>query len=193
MSRSHSSRWRYAVIWGLLGLVVVALLAASSHPSLALAALVVAGLGAWLSSPMRGDRSLSHWDAQQRHVRDGWVVVYWRPGSFHCLRLRSALGSAARRVLWVNVWADDEGAAFVRDVNGGSEVVPTAILGNGDAVTQPTAEALKTDMSPQSAPRARSRSSRWAGCPRVFRGFRGSHGSPLTRESDADGDRRQRQ
>ncbi len=147
MSRSHRARWRHASLWAIVGLVGVGVLVGGGHPWLAFLVFAVAAVGAWLSSPMRGDRSLSHWDAQQRHVRDGSVVVYWRPGSYHCLRLRSALGPACRHVLWVNVWADDEAAAFVRDVNGGVEIVPTAILRNGDAVTQPTVHDLRTDLA----------------------------------------------
>lgn len=109
-------------------------------------ALLACVLGASLASPLRTDRSLTHWDAQQRHVRDGAVVVYWRPGSIACLRLRSALRAESDEILWVNVWADDEAAAFVRDLNGGREVVPTAILRSGDAVSQPTPDMLRADL-----------------------------------------------
>lgn len=111
---------------------------------------IMAGLfcliAAWSASPMRQDGSLAHWDAQQRHVRDGSVVVYWRPGSWGCLRLRSGLGPAREQIIWVNVWADDEASAFVRDLNGGAEVVPTAILRNGDALTHPSPDALRADL-----------------------------------------------
>jgi mycoredoxin len=60
---------------------------------------------------------------------DGRPIVYWRPGCPYCLRLRARLGRDARRVLWVDIWADPEGAASVREVTGGDETVPTVIAG----------------------------------------------------------------
>ncbi len=146
MSRSQRARWRHAVVWVLGGVALFVVLASAGHTSWAVAAALACLVPAALASPLRNDDSLTHWDAQQRHVRDGAIVVYWRPGSLGCLRLRSALGSVSDQLLWVNVWADDEAAAFVRDVNGGAEVVPTAILRNGDALSQPTPEALRADL-----------------------------------------------
>ena len=149
MSRSQRARWQHAVVLVVTGVVLLVLAAGMGHPGWGVVALLAALIGAWLAAPLRSDRSLTHWDAQQRHVRDGAVVVYWRPVSIGCLRLRSALRSVSDQILWVNVWADDEAAAFVRDVNGGSEVVPTAILRNGDAVTQPSPDAVRADLRVQ--------------------------------------------
>lgn len=146
MSRSQRARWQHAVGWGLVGFALLVLAAGTGRPWLGIAALGVCLVTAWSASPLRSDRSLTHWDAQQRHVRDGAVVVYWRPGSIGCLRLRSALRSVSDQILWVNVWADDEAAAFVRDVNGGAEVVPIAILRNGDAVSLPSPDAVRADL-----------------------------------------------
>lgn len=149
MSRSQRARWQHALAWAVCSVALLVLAAGTGHVGLGIAALFVGLAIAWLASPLRSDRSLTHWDAQQRHVRDGAVVVYWRPGSLSCLRLRSALRSVADQILWVNVWADDEASAFVRDLNGGSEVVPTAILRNGDAVTQPSPDAVRADLAVQ--------------------------------------------
>lgn len=149
MSRSQRARWQHAVVWGISGVALLVLAAGSGHAGWGVTALFACLLGAMIASPLRSDRSLTHWDAQQRHVRDGAVVVYWRPGSLGCLRLRSALRSVSDEILWVNVWADDEAAAFVRDVNGGSEVVPTAILRSGDAVSQPSPDALRAALRVQ--------------------------------------------
>jgi mycoredoxin len=60
---------------------------------------------------------------------DGRPIVYWRPGCPYCMRLRARLGRDARQVLWVDIWADPEGAASVREVTGGDETVPTVIAG----------------------------------------------------------------
>lgn len=147
MSRSRRARWRHASAVGLVGIALFAYLAGVGQLWVGLTLLVLAALTAWYVSPLRADGSLSHWDAQQRHVRDGSVVVYWRPGSFSCMQLRWSLGAAAKQILWVNVWDDDEAAAFVRDVSGGGEVVPTAILRNGDALGHPTPEDLKSDLA----------------------------------------------
>ncbi|WP_143115110.1 thioredoxin domain-containing protein [Austwickia chelonae] len=151
MSRSQRARWRHAAVWVVTGVALCAMLIGADSALWGLVVMSVCLAAAWVSSPLRQDRSLTHWDAQQRHVRDGFVVVYWRPGSWGCLRLRSALRSVSGQILWVNVWADDEAAAFVRDVNGGAEVVPTAILRNGDAVSHPTPEALRADLSARTA------------------------------------------
>jgi mycoredoxin len=40
------------------------------------------------------------------------------------------LGRDARRLHWVDIWADPEGAASVREVTGGDETVPTVIAGD---------------------------------------------------------------
>ena len=146
MSRSQRARWQHAVVWAVSGVALLVLAAGTGRLGWGLVALLVCLATAIFASPLRTDRSLTHWDAQQRHVRDNAVVVYWRPGSIGCLRLRSALRSVSDQILWVNVWADDEAAAFVRALNGGSEVVPTAILRNGDAVTQPSPEAVRADL-----------------------------------------------
>ena len=70
-------------------------------------------------------------------MRDGRVIVYWRPGCFFCTRLRLRLGALADEATWVDIWADPAAAAFVRDVNGGAETVPTVILPDGEARTNP--------------------------------------------------------
>ena len=67
---------------------------------------------------------------------DGGVVVYWRPGCPYCSRLQRAIGDRADAVTWVNIWEDDDAAAYVRSVNDGNEVVPTVVMG-GIAVTNP--------------------------------------------------------
>lgn len=133
-------------MWAVAGVVLLVLCVATGRVDIGMASLLICLGVSWLVSPLRSDRSLTHWDAQQRHVRDGAVVVYWRPGSIGCLRLRSALRSVSGQILWVNVWADDEASAFVRDLNGGSEVVPTAILRNGDAVSQPSPDEVRADL-----------------------------------------------
>ena len=64
------------------------------------------------------------------------VVIYWRPGCGFCARLRSRLGAAAEKATWLNIWQDEEAAAFVRSVNDGNETVPTVVM-DGIPVTNP--------------------------------------------------------
>src|SRR4051812_12930351 len=59
--------------------------------------------------------------------RGGRPIIYWRPGCQFCLRLRIRLGADAGRARWVNIWADEAGAAAVREITGGDETVPTVV------------------------------------------------------------------
>ncbi len=145
VSRSARAQW-----WHAAGCAAAAVLAAtlllSGAASAILAAPAVALLtaGAYLCSPLHRRAGASHWEAQQRLVAAGVPVVYWRPGCPYCVRMRLALSRAglARDVSWVDVWSDAEGAAYVRDLNDGSETVPTVILPDGSAVTNPPPQGL---------------------------------------------------
>lgn len=131
----------------LAGVVAVfALVVAHSPLAVCLSGVVAVGLlvGAW---SWRAERGVSHWDAQAHNVREGRVIVYWRPGCAACYRLRLSLGQRGRRASWVDIWADDEAAAFVRDLNQGSETVPTVILGDGSALTNPTTDVIAEQLA----------------------------------------------
>lgn len=89
----------------------------------------------WWMFPWRGG------GGTHRHVRDlpadeRVVVVYWRPGCRYCSRLKSELRHVRDRVHWINVWRDAEASRFVREANGGNEVVPTVVI-DGVTVTNP--------------------------------------------------------
>jgi mycoredoxin len=74
--------------------------------------------------------------------RDAPVVIYWRPGCGFCARLRTSLGPDAEKATWVNIWDDQEAAAFVREANAGSETVPTVVI-DGIPVTNPDPGVVK--------------------------------------------------
>ncbi|SED51977.1 glutaredoxin domain-containing protein [Ruania alba] len=102
---------------------------------------------AWWSYPNRGATTthaevtaLDEGDPRRR------VIIYWRPGCMYCSRLRRRLGSARRSATWVNIWADDEAAAFVRSVNQGNETVPTVVL-EGEAHTNPPPELVRDSLA----------------------------------------------
>ncbi|USQ75583.1 mycoredoxin [Ornithinimicrobium cryptoxanthini] len=73
---------------------------------------------------------------------DRSVVVYWRPGCGYCMRLKASLGDLGAKALWVNIWQDDDAAAFVRSVNDGNETVPTVVI-DGTAHTNPSASTVR--------------------------------------------------
>ncbi len=140
MTRSRRSQWRRALVLLFAGALLAVTLVVAGSPWWAGLVAVGCAVAAWWvspASPLPVQPSASHWEAQQRHVREGSVIIYWRPGCMYCLRLRAALGRRVTRVSMVDIWADDEGAAFVRDVNGGAEIVPTVVLDTGDVVTNP--------------------------------------------------------
>ncbi|MFI7012391.1 glutaredoxin domain-containing protein [Streptomyces sp. NPDC050145] len=106
--------------------------------------LALAGVG----SPLAFPRSVGAAEALRRSAADGRPVVYWRPGCAYCLRLRARLGRRARRVHWVDIWRDPEGAAAVRAVNGGDETVPTVVVA-GRAHTNPAPEWVREQITAQ--------------------------------------------
>lgn len=125
---------------------VFALFVARSPVTTVVALLVAVGLlvAAWM---WRAEDGVSHWEAQEWNVRDGRMIVYWRPGCPYSYRLRLALGRRARLVSWVDIWADDEAAAFVRDLNAGAEIVPTVILADGSAATHPNSQVITEQLA----------------------------------------------
>ena len=127
--------------------VSAVVLCSMSDPVVGVAAAAVLLVAALVNSPLRHDQSSSHWEAQQRHVRDGSIIIYWRPGCMYCMRLRLVLGREAKRAAWVDVWADPEGSAFVRDVNDGAETVPTVILRDGSPLTNPDPETVRSALA----------------------------------------------
>jgi glutaredoxin len=143
MARLHLDRWLPPA-----ALLVGGLLAANSLRSLGGAIAIVAAallavaiiFLAWRLSPLRRGTHIDHARARELAGADG-VIVYWRPGCQYCVRLRRSLGDRAGEVTWVNIWADDEAAAFVRSINGGNEQVPTVATGTGERL-DPTADAV---------------------------------------------------
>lgn len=74
------------------------------------------------------------------------VVIYWRPGCGFCARLRGSLGADAEKATWINIWDDQDAAAFVREANGGNETVPTVVL-DGVPVTNPDPDVVKDKLA----------------------------------------------
>ncbi len=113
-----------------------------SAAGLLLAFVVLAGV----NSPAIFPRSITAQEAHRRSVSDGRPVIFWRPGCKYCIRLRIRLGRDARKLHWVNIWRDPEGAAAVRAANDGNETVPTVVVA-GRPHTNPGPEWVRTQLS----------------------------------------------
>jgi glutaredoxin len=124
------SPWLWAVLAAVLGLVVLDA-AVDGRLGSAVGYGVVALAVAWWTCPWRRGRGgttheevLSMADTDPRRN----VVVYWRPGCGFCAMLKARLGALREQATWVNIWEDEAGAAYVREVNGGNETVPTVVI-----------------------------------------------------------------
>uniref|UniRef100_A0AAU3H883 Glutaredoxin domain-containing protein n=1 Tax=Streptomyces sp. NBC_01401 TaxID=2903854 RepID=A0AAU3H883_9ACTN len=100
-----------------------------------------------LYSPLMFPRPVGAAEARRRSAVDGRPVVYWRAGCKYCLRLRFRLGRGARQLHWVDIWRDPEGAAVVREANGGDETVPTVVVA-GRPYTNPDPGWLRGQLPP---------------------------------------------
>ena len=117
-------RWGVPMLIAAAGMIVAIFVPGT--PAIALAAaLLVASV---LASPLVFPQPIGAAAAKELSARDGRPIVYWRPGSFACLRLRLMLLFQTRRVLWVDVWRDPQGLAEVRALADGQDTVPTVVV-----------------------------------------------------------------
>lgn len=65
------------------------------------------------------------------------VTVYWRPGCGFCSSLMRGLERQGLEFERVDIWDDEEAAAFVRSVADGNETVPTVRV-DGVALVNPS-------------------------------------------------------
>lgn len=62
------------------------------------------------------------------------MTVYWRPGCPFCMNLQRQIDKHHLPHQKINIWDDPSGAAFVRGVADGNEVVPTISIGSTSMV-----------------------------------------------------------
>ena len=65
------------------------------------------------------------------------MTVYTTSWCGYCSRLKAQMQRAGLTFREVNIEEDAEAAAFVGSVNGGNHIVPTVLLPNGAAMTNP--------------------------------------------------------
>ncbi|MFC5017521.1 thioredoxin domain-containing protein [Streptomyces lienomycini] len=116
------------------------------RPGAAAVLLAAFALLAALISPLVFPRSIGALEARRRSAVDGRPVVFWRPGCTYCLRMRVRLGRGARRLYWVDIWRDGDGAALVRAANDGNETVPTVLVA-GRPYTNPDPAWVREQLS----------------------------------------------
>ncbi|WP_446046186.1 glutaredoxin domain-containing protein [Streptomyces olivaceus] len=141
--------WTLPVLLLVVGGAAAAAPAAGGSPFEAAVTLGVFVLLAGAMSPLAFPRSIGAVEAQRRSAVDGRPVVFWRPGCAFCmrLRLRMRLGHRARRMYWVDIWRDGEGAALVRAADGGDETVPTVLVA-GRVYTNPDPARVRELVTP---------------------------------------------
>ena len=71
------------------------------------------------------------------------VTLYWRPGCPFCTRLTAAMQAEGIEYRPVDIWEDDDAAAFVRSIANGNETVPTVTVGDISMVNPPVERILE--------------------------------------------------
>ena len=71
------------------------------------------------------------------------VVMYTTSWCGYCRRLKSQLAREGIEVTEVVIERDPDSAEYVMSVNGGSQTVPTVVLPDGTALTNPSAAQIR--------------------------------------------------
>jgi mycoredoxin len=75
-------------------------------------------------------------------VTDQTLIMYSTPWCGYCRRLKAQLDRAGIPFTEVDITDDAEATAFVEQINGGNQTVPTVRLPDGSALTNPTLPQL---------------------------------------------------
>ena len=70
------------------------------------------------------------------------ITMYTTSWCGYCVRLKAQMQRAGLAYTEVNIEADPRAAEFVGSVNGGNHVVPTVVLPDGTAMTNPSINPL---------------------------------------------------
>ncbi|MFD2797132.1 mycoredoxin [Promicromonospora vindobonensis] len=74
---------------------------------------------------------------------DGTVLMYSTTWCGYCRRLRTQLDSEGIGYTVIDIEQQPEAAAYVEQVNGGNQTVPTVVYPDGSAATNPSLAAVK--------------------------------------------------
>ena len=79
------------------------------------------------------------------------VTMYSTPWCGYCQRLKAQMGREGIEYVEVDIEQDPEAAAFVEQVNGGNQTVPTLLYSDGSAETNPSIGQVKAKLEALSA------------------------------------------
>lgn len=74
------------------------------------------------------------------------VTMYSTPWCGYCQRLKAQMGREGIAFVEVDIEQDPEAAAFVEQVNGGNQTVPTLLYADGSAETNPSIGQVKAKL-----------------------------------------------
>jgi mycoredoxin len=74
------------------------------------------------------------------------VTMYSTPWCGYCQRLKAQMGREGIEFVEVDIEQDPEAAAFVEQVNGGNQTVPTLLYADGSAETNPSIGQVKAKL-----------------------------------------------
>jgi mycoredoxin len=78
---------------------------------------------------------------------DAMVTMYTTTWCGYCVRLKAGLQREGIDFIEVNIETDDDAADLVMQVNGGNRTVPTVVLPNGSALTNPSVTEIKAELA----------------------------------------------
>lgn len=75
------------------------------------------------------------------------MIMYSTPWCGYCARLKAQLAREGIAFEEVDIEADPQAAAFVEQVNGGNQTVPTVLFDDGTALTNPSLAQVKAQLA----------------------------------------------
>lgn len=75
------------------------------------------------------------------------LTMYTTPWCGFCKRLKRQLASEHIDVVEVDIERDPQAAEYVMQVNGGNQTVPTVVLPDGSALTNPSVAQIKHQLA----------------------------------------------
>jgi mycoredoxin len=78
---------------------------------------------------------------------NGTVLMYSTTWCGYCRRLRTQLDSEGIGYTVIDIEQHPEAAAYVEQVNGGNQTVPTVVYPDGSAATNPSLVAVKAALA----------------------------------------------
>lgn len=70
------------------------------------------------------------------------IIMYTTPWCGYCIRLKHSMQRYGIEFQEIDITEDPAAAAYVESVNGGNQTVPTVLLPDGSAVTNPSIQQI---------------------------------------------------